>query len=560
MKSFKYSAIRFKQNIDSSWVVSFTANAQEISNWAGIPQKKQFDKVESSGFQREVKKERMDSLVTFFTNPKNVIQNPLLCASRNSLIEGEQPKVTFVDDKEQTDEYVRKGYIHIEVDDYSRFSLKELLELFKSTLESRIPELMEAEVNQVLLDSMKENFFDGNRSETMEDSLDISSQIELEESHIADLWQELTCRILILEEDTESKEHKSILGFDRESIISYLLPVTLVDGQHRLIGAKEHFKFFCESPVGMKETESLIESGLDTEQVNSALEDKFCRKLPISLVLDDDPAEHVFQFVVVNQKATPINNALLGTIVSTTLSNNELERVSQRLKNADIPLEDSKAVSFATRNEDSPFKNLVQTGIQGEDSGKLPWTVMKSLVSIFKDLRGAKFYSDSIKTDFADLWKRRFLIKSELITGQTIEEKLEFWAGEDGFWKEMFIKFWCKIRDEFGNTEDSAKDNYWGNTKSNLFNKVSLTILVSDYFKYLTSARVKFDTLEDLDSSFDDWLDGVSRGYFDRPWHLSGIKKDTPGIRKQWSNEWMNYREDPNKLPNVSNFRKSFGS
>ena len=153
--------------------------------------------------------------------------------------------------------------------------------------------------------------------------------------------------------------------------------------------------------------------------------------MPVSLVLDDDPAEHVFQFVVVNQKATPINNALLGTIVSTTLSNSELERVSHRLKSADIPLDDSKAVSFATRNDDSPFKNLVQTGIQGEDSGKLPWTVMKSLVSIFKDLKGAKFYSDSIKTDYADLWKRRFLIKSELITGDTLEEKLEFWMGED---------------------------------------------------------------------------------------------------------------------------------
>ncbi|MAC45222.1 MAG: hypothetical protein CMI12_00005 [Oceanospirillum sp.] len=429
VKSFKYSAIRFKQNIDSSWIVSFTANAKEIINWAGIPQKKQFDKIESSGFQREVKKERMDSLISFFTDPKNVIQNPLLCASRNSLVAGVEPKVTFVDDDEQTDDYVRKGYIHIDVEDYSQLSLKELLELFKSTLESRIPELVDSEVNQALLESLKEAYFGGDNSEVTEDSFDNANHIELEESHIVDLWQELTCRILILDEDTES--HESILGFDRESIISYLLPITLVDGQHRLIGASEHFKFFCESQQGIEEAENLIRSGLNSDEAKVQLEEKFCRKLPVSLVLDDDPAEHVFQFVVVNQKATPINNALLGTIVSTTLSNSELERVSHRLKSADIPLDDSKAVSFATRNDDSPFKNLVQTGIQGEDSGKLPWTVMKSLVSIFKDLKGAKFYSDSIKTDFADLWKRRFLIKSELITGDTLEEKLEFWMGED---------------------------------------------------------------------------------------------------------------------------------
>ena len=168
VKSFKYSAIRFKQNIDSSWIVSFTANAKEIINWAGIPQKKQFDKIESSGFQREVKKERMDSLISFFTDPKNVIQNPLLCASRNSLVAGVEPKVTFVDDDEQTDDYVRKGYIHIDVEDYSQLSLKELLELFKSTLESRIPELVDSEVNQALLESLKEAYFGGDNSEVTE--------------------------------------------------------------------------------------------------------------------------------------------------------------------------------------------------------------------------------------------------------------------------------------------------------------------------------------------------------------------------------------------------------
>lgn len=558
MKSFKYSAIRFKQNLDSSWIVSFTAGATEIADWAGIPQKKQFDKIESSGFQREVKRERMDSLVSFFTDPKNVIQNPLLCASRNSLEPDASLKVTFIDDEGQEDEFVRKGHIEIEVDDYTSMSLQELLERFKQTLESRVPDLAEIEVDQELLESMKKSFFGETEVDTSDESTDEPYQLELEESHMIDLWQEVTCRILILKED--NIEHETILGFDKESIISYLLPITLVDGQHRLIGAIEHFKSYCTSQDGLQITERLIEEGMEAEKVNYYLEEHHCRKLPVSLILDDDPAEHVFQFVVVNQKATPINTALLGTIVSTTLSATELERVSHRLKNADIPLDDSKAVSFATRSEKSPFKNLVQTGIQGEDSGKLPWTVMKGLVSIFKDLKGAKFYSDSIKTDFADLWKRRFLEKSELIPGETLEEKLDVWSNSDEFWKEVFISFWTKIRDEFGNTEDSAKDNYWGHTKSNLFNKVSLTILVADYFKYLTSARVTFSSRDDLEQSFDDWLDGVSRDYFDRPWNLHNIKKDTPGIRKQWSIEWMNYREDPYKLPKVTNFRKSFGN
>ena len=61
------------------------------------------------------------------------------------------------------------------------------------------------------------------------------------------------------------------------------------------------------------------------------------RRLPISLLLDDSPEEHVFQFVVVNQKATPIGRALLGTIVSTSLTAEELDKVAQRLTQAGIP-------------------------------------------------------------------------------------------------------------------------------------------------------------------------------------------------------------------------------
>lgn len=74
------------------------------------------------------------------------------------------------------------------------------------------------------------------------------------------------------------------------------------------------------------------------------------------------PAEHVFQFVVVNQKATPIGRALLGTIVSTSLSAEELEGVSARLEAAGIPLEDPQAIAFLTRHPDSPFKDLVEKG------------------------------------------------------------------------------------------------------------------------------------------------------------------------------------------------------
>ncbi|RDL45329.1 hypothetical protein DN730_06895 [Marinomonas piezotolerans] len=554
---YEYDAIAFRQGLESEWTVSFCASADQIINWVGIPQKKNFDNVESSGFQRTIKKERMGSLISFFNDPKNIIQNPLLCATTNK---SDTRKIGsfFTPDNENSDSYSQKGKLLIRSKNFNKKSLQELLSLFRETLEKRVPELVNSNIDQELLAKIKEIYYGSDyveQSSPEDTSPDVA--LEVEDSHIQDLWQEIKCREIVLSESGRDNP-ESILGFDKASIISYLLPVTLVDGQHRLMGAIEQYNNFKDSNTGLEIIEKLTSEDLSITDLEKRVSEKYCRKLPISMILSEDPAEHVFQFVVVNQKATPINSALLGTIVSTTLSSKELESVSHRLKNADIPLEDSKAISFATRDPESPFFNLVQTGITGEDYGKLPWTVMKGLVSIFKDLKGAKYYSDTVKTDFSDLWKRRVLEKCDLIPGDNIEEKIENWSSENGLWRDFFISFWSKIRDTFGSTSDVDRKNYWGNTNSNLFNKVSLNILAADYFKYISGSKYEFNENSDVEASINDWLEDVDRSYFDRDWVLKDIKKDSPGIRKQWSHLWMNYREDPRKLPAISQYRNSF--
>jgi hypothetical protein len=66
---------------------------------------------------------------------------------------------------------------------------------------------------------------------------------------------------------------------------------------------------------------------------------RYGRTLPVSLPLKPNAKDHVFRSVVVNQKAAPIGRALLGTIVSTGLRKEELERGSSRSTNAGIALE-----------------------------------------------------------------------------------------------------------------------------------------------------------------------------------------------------------------------------
>ncbi|MEQ9883460.1 hypothetical protein ABRP83_14950 [Pectobacterium brasiliense] len=559
----RYQAIRCKQTSDGNWLVFFSASAHEIDVWGGIPEKKNFDSVESTGFQRSFKPERLDSLINFYSNDDNILQNPLLCAPRK--IGDFKSSVYFIPDSNVNEnDYIQKGSLIINYENFHCLKLIELLQLFSDYLTSRVEDIDKQDLDVHLLAKLKERLsLDYEEpSDIISSNADVNEGGEpldeeltiIESSHISDLWQEVACRISILKEYGSEYDAPEILGFKKESIISYLKPVIIVDGQHRLIGAIEHSNRESKTPVSMaKYFDYMTTDGLEERDAKIKVQNEVCRHLPISLVLSDDPAEHVFQFVVVNQKATPINNALLGTIVSTTLATNELERVADRLKNADIELEASQAVSFATRNCNSPFFGLVQTGISGEQSGKLPWTVMRSLITIFKDLKGGKFFSDENRIDYADLWRRRYLDASDIIIEN---DKFSVWSSEDGVWRDVFINFWTCIRDKFGNIKDSSSHNYWGHTSSNLFNKISLTILAADFFKYLCESRANLNSAESVTQLVNDWLTDVDLTYFNRDWKLANVKKDAPGTRKQWSKLWLTYRQDPRQLPSINSYKK----
>jgi hypothetical protein len=261
----------------------------------------------------------------------------------------------------------------------------------------------------------------------------------------------------------------------------------------------------------------------------------------------------------VNQKAIPIGRAMLGTIISTTLTNDELERVSNRLENAGIPLTKSRAVAYLARNAASPFCGLVEQGLPNEEADKLPWSVMQSLVAIFQQLKGGKLFHS--KVDHASVWRRKYLPNSAIVANfadHGASDELEYWSKPDGPWRDVFISFWGCVRDQFGDTEDDQAKNYWGSPRtSQLFNKISLTILAADFFQYMNNKDLTLDSADQVTTYVDGWLNGVSTNYFSRAWDIAGVKKDNPGIRKQWAKLWVEYRQDPSqKPPKPAEYRK----
>jgi hypothetical protein len=119
------------------------------------------------------------------------------------------------------------------------------------------------------------------------------------------------------------------------------------------------------------------------------------------------------------------------------------------------------------------------------------------------------------------------------------------------------MTFWGIVKSNLS-SEDPELGNFWGAPrKSNLFNKISLTILTADFFMYLTDKDKKIDSLQNLEVITNDWLNGVNKNYFEREWDLSGVKKDTTGIKKRWAAMWKEYRKNPIRLPLKSQYRQA---
>lgn len=574
----EYRAISFVGAEGCAPVVLAVAPANEIEQWAGIPQRVLMEGQETIGFQREQSLKRISQIAAFFGDSKNVAQNPLLCASRSS------DAVSFTPDEGSTEGAIQFGTLSILEQDLSGLPLEELFGRLELELCRRQPALVGASVSPLKLSTLQDRVQDehgvdlaarvdpdDDGLEVQEDPSEADDSLELfaSETHILEFWEDVKARQILLQAmEPEVREPfnvaDSFLGFPREMLCSYLKPVLLVDGQHRLLGALQSARSAAEQAVEGDEFMERLGQGMDPDELVKQAFAASCRLLPVSVLMSDEVAEHVFQFVVVNQKATPVGKALLGTIVGTSLTEDELESVSTRLAQAQINVADSRAVAWFTRDPDSAFRGLVQQGLEAEGNTKLPWTVVRDLLSIFRTLQGGKLPAPS-RIDYSDLWKRRHLTASQLVRvkiedveqDEQLQRALEYWQQMDGPWRRVANAFFLALRDHLSDETNPSAPNAWGTTASNLFNKVSLTILAADFFQYLTDTRQTIDSAEHCSELVAEWLSDVDIAYFNRDWRLSGVKKDSPGIRKRWSEMWVDYRKDPSRLPNVNLYRSA---
>ena len=571
-KTYSYPAVQILQSGSAQPLVLLAAKATEIDQWAGIPQKLRVIvdeevNTELLGFQRDDDPDRIEQIAHFYSDANNVLQNPLLCAVRKAV--GQE--VTFIPKDGGTCGDTLVGTLEIVVTDRSESSFASLFKETRLFLEERVPSLVGQKPSEQLITKLRSKLNGTEEVESVDpDDADPAPLEEAltEQSHIAEFWDAVAAREQLLGELGEKFDGEEFLGFSRQVLEAYLCPVILVDGQHRLLGAILAAEIALEQDGNRinRAAELLAaQPSPDPNQIQFALRTEKARILPISLLLDERPEEHVFQFVVVNQKATPVRPALLGTIISTSLAEDELGSITERLENAGVPLQSSMAITYLAKNENSPFAGLVTRGLLGDGTEKLPWSVLGQIVGIFRNLRGAKYFHDP-KIDYADIWKRRFLDSSTICSDWSAYDAIsafDYWQQGDGPWRDVFVAFWFAVRDTLGETNNKFAPNYWGQPRtSNLFNKPSLLTLATDFFAYLVESKQNISSAESVKSLVADWLGEVKTDYFARDWQLkqSGVKKDSTGIRRQWSYLWFSHRRDPKGLPSVLSYSRNFKS
>ncbi|OHV67148.1 hypothetical protein LCM4577_26700 [Mesorhizobium sp. LCM 4577] len=559
-KLFEYPCVTVRQSTEAKTILLFSASATEIERWIGIPQRLSLSGTETAGFQRTVSPVREAALRKFFAEPNNVIQNPLLCAVRQAA----GIRVTYKPDPADQ----RTGHVMIELEDFEAMTLQQLLSAARAYLESRVSGLATRPIPTELIVELETQINAGaslaatpdEEGATQEpddgDEVSLSEPAEdalFDESQISTFWDHLRAR----EEITKklgAEAPDELAGFSREILISYLRPIILVDGQHRLRGAILAAQDQANTSA---QGEDLVASGALPAEAASTVASQIARHLPVSLLMDDSPAEHVFQYVLVNQKATPVPKALLGTIISTSLAEGELATIAARLEDAKIPLEGARVISILSRAEDSPFRGLVAKGFGSDDSSKLQWNVVGSLSDIFRYLKGARFYHET--TDHALTWQKHHLAGSAIISdwqALEFEGPQDFWQDLSGPWMAVFKRFWSEVRKKLA-SEDINAPNFWGDPRSsNIFNKPMLHILAADFFSYLREQKTKIGSTEDIPALVNGWLEYVSGQYFARDWKLSGVKKDSVGTRRQWSKLWATHRQQGGNPPAAAEFSK----
>ncbi|MCX8557540.1 hypothetical protein OS121_21045 [Mycolicibacterium mucogenicum] len=311
---FQYQAVGVQQQPDAPMLYLLGVPADELLEWADVPSAKA-DYM--AGYQRIYNQERARDVTDFLSlSPKNIIPGAIIVTIDSSRVE--------IDAKSD-------GSTKLRVDATAR----DFEESLVSTYENFRSRLSDAELDSISAEA------DGE-----EDGDEIEGE-GIPESYLATLTAELK---------TAVEDFDALTTQRKEAIANYIdsisKPGLIIDGQHRVFGAKD-----------------VVDHDV---------------YLPVVLIPGIDFAEQVFHFYVLNNKAKPLTPTELRRTISTSLTNREIDDLWQRFEDAGVNPEATRWTHKLHTDPRSPFQGLIDFGL-GAD-GFLKENVMYQLVSKFVNM------------------------------------------------------------------------------------------------------------------------------------------------------------------------------
>jgi hypothetical protein len=321
LHQYTYTGIQFQQQPNAPMMYLLAVDARDLLRWADVPNAKA-DYM--AGYQRVFTEDRVVAITDFLvSDAKNIIPGAVIVTIDSAAVsvvqsgDADVVSLTLLVQDRPFEDRLNDLYEHF----YSRLSDSERL---------NVPDASALD--------------DENSGETTSDEPNVSG---IPESYIATLTAELAL----------ARTNLTSLPPDRqEAIRNYVSSVSkpglIIDGQHRVFGAK------------------------DVSQHNV--------RLPIVLIPGLDMGEQVFHFYVLNNKARPLTPTELRRTISTSLSNAEIDALWQRFDDAGVNPEATRWTHKMNTDPRSPFKDLVDFGLGG--TGFIKENVAYQLVSKFVNM------------------------------------------------------------------------------------------------------------------------------------------------------------------------------
>jgi DGQHR domain-containing protein len=390
----RYRALSFAPRKGHQALYMVAARADEIVLWADAPHKQVGVR---AGYQRELDERRTDGIRSYVElSGLNILPSAALIAVRAenfSVQEENGQTIVTIRDENLPEDHRRQ----ILMDDFKR----RLSQMELASVAS-----VEAYERSVATDN-----------EEIE-SVDEGLETIPPESYLAGLYAEL------LDYENATVSRKKELD---DLAVTLTIPGLIIDGQHRIFGAKEAPEFDVMIPVVL---------------------------LPGLAI-----SEQVFHFYVLNNKAKPLDKRQLRSIISTSLTKQEIDDLYDRFRKSGLRADEAQWTYRIGSDEDSPFRNLVSLRLRG-DVAPIDDNVMDQVVARFiKMPRSYNLLKKGIEWDDGDSDYSRRL--------------------------GLFYALWRAVRDSYPDAWQEAADRQ---PSAQLFQKVALLQLQEYVLKTLKLA------------------------------------------------------------------------